>query len=162
MGAPPPSSGGAAIVGVLRFLSGYAAPYAALADALSSHRYVEACRHAFAIRMSLSDPGFAPEVNRDAVANLTEGGYVEALRRTTSDDAVLNLSRYGGQKWAQLKDADGEGAPVDAQEGDRRRRRRAEERTRADDEDVHASRKLRLFNYLEDHGTSSLSIVDKD
>eukprot|EP00584_Thalassiosira_punctigera_P022281 CAMPEP_0172560268 /NCGR_PEP_ID=MMETSP1067-20121228/87875_1 /TAXON_ID=265564 ORGANISM="Thalassiosira punctigera, Strain Tpunct2005C2" /NCGR_SAMPLE_ID=MMETSP1067 /ASSEMBLY_ACC=CAM_ASM_000444 /LENGTH=524 /DNA_ID=CAMNT_0013350027 /DNA_START=17 /DNA_END=1588 /DNA_ORIENTATION=+ len=160
VGSPPPSSGGGAIIGALRFLSGFTGPYSALADTLSKHRYVEACRHVFAIRMSLSDPKFAPEENANAVNDLTKGGYMEALRRMTLDDAVLNLSQYGGQKWAQLKNTDGTGALVDAQEGDRRRRRA--ERARVDDSHNIAPRNLRLFNYLEDHGTSSLSVVDKD
>jgi len=157
VGAPPPSSGGGAIIGALRFLSGFVTPYSALVDTLSKHWYVEACRHVFAIRMSLSDPKFAPEENANAVKDLIEGEYMETLRQMTLDDGVLNLSQYGGQKWAQLKDSDGKGALVDAQEGDRRRRT---ERTRINDSHV-VSRNMRLFQYLEDHGTSSLSIVDK-
>ncbi|KAL7553322.1 hypothetical protein ACHAWF_016603 [Thalassiosira exigua] len=162
VGAPPPSSGGSAIVGALRFLSGFSVPYSALADALSKHRYVEACRHVFAIRMSLSDPKFAPEDNAAAVRDLIEGEYMEALRKTTSDDGTLSLSRYGGATWARLNDTEGTGALVDAQEGDRRRRRTTSARTsrRTGGSDV-ASRNLRLFNYLDDHGTSSLSVVDK-
>lgn len=130
-------------------------PYAARADTLSKHWYVEACRHVFAIRMSLSDPAFAPEENAAAVADLLEGRYMESLRRTTADNATLRLSQYGGRKWAQLKDADGDGALADAREGDRRRRqRRRASRT--------VARSARLFGYLEDHGTSSLTVVDKD
>mmetsp|Transcript_6807 Transcript_6807/g.14752 ORF Transcript_6807/g.14752 Transcript_6807/m.14752 type:complete len:296 (-) Transcript_6807:135-1022(-) len=87
---------------------------------------------------------------------------METLRRMTLDDDVLDLSQYGGQRWAQLKNTDGGGALVDAQEGDRRRRRRAE-RTRdvSGSRNNRVSRDMRLFNYLEDHGTTSLSIVDK-
>lgn len=152
-GAPPPSSGGAVIIGALRFLAGFAMPYSALVDTLSKHWYVEACRHVFSIRMSLSDPGFAPEENSKAVKDLVEGEYMENLRKQTLDDSVLNLSQYGGPTWAKLKDSDGKESLVDAQEGDRRRRL-ASEGTPA--------RHLRLFNYLEDHGTSSISVVDKN
>ena len=100
--------------------------------------------------MSLSDPKFDHGVSLDAIKDLIEGDYMEMLRQKTLDDGVLKLSEYGGQRWAQLNDTDGKGGLVDAQEGDRRRRRTAEER------------QLRLLNYLEDHGTTSLSVVDKD
>ena len=159
VGAPPPSSGGGVIIGALRFLSGYATPFASLADTLSKHRYVEACRHAFAIRMSLSDPKFAREENADAVNDLISGDYIGSLRNVTMDDDVLRLSQYGGMKWAQLKDTEDKGALIDAQEGDRRRRRTSEV---AHSTITARHRKMRLFNYLEDHGTTSLSVVDKD
>lgn len=149
VGAPPPSSGGAAIIGALRYLSGFASPYSAQLDTLSKHWYVEACRHVFAIRMSLSDPKFAHDENANAVKDLIEGEYMEVLRQDTVDDAVLNISQYGG-RWAKLNATEGEAAPIDAQEGDRRR---TTER---------AARNLRLFNYLEDHGTTSLTVVDKN
>ena len=68
----------------------------------------------------------------------------------TIDDQVLNLSQYGGEKRAQLEDTDGEGALKDAQEGDRKMLRSESER-----------KKVRLFNYLEDHSTTRLSIVDE-
>jgi len=151
VGAPPPSSGGAVIMGALRFLSSYTTPLSAFVDTLSKHWYVEACAHAFAIRMSLSDPKFYPKENSDAVADLISNGYMESLRKNTSDDSVLSLSQYGGVKWAQLKDSDDTENLVDAQEGDRRRR-----------VESNKQRKLRDFNYLDDHGTTSLSVVDKD
>jgi gamma-glutamyltranspeptidase len=104
VGPGPPSSGGGAVMGALRFLLGYAAPYSSSYDTLSQHRYVEACRHVFAIRMSLSDPKFDPDTNANAVRDLIEGYYMEMLRVGTLDDAVLNVSQYGGPKWAQLKE----------------------------------------------------------
>ena len=99
--------------------------------------------------MSLSDPKFDHGVSLDAIKDLIEGDYMEMLRQKTLDDGVLKLSEYGGHRWSQLNDTDGKGAFIDAQEGDRRRRGTAE-------------RRMRLFNYLEDHGTTSLSVVDKD
>ena len=56
LGAPPPSSGGGAVISIIRFLLGYQTPYATFFRTLSQHRFVEAMKHAFAIRMSLSDP----------------------------------------------------------------------------------------------------------
>ncbi|GKZ00415.1 hypothetical protein MPSEU_000994400 [Mayamaea pseudoterrestris] len=144
VGVPPPSSGGAAIIGAVRFLSGYQTPLASYSDTLSRHRLVEACKHVFAIRMSLSDPAFDAETVGQAVADLISGNYMESLRNITSDEEVLAVSKYGGPKWAQLKDSDVNHNVTDAKEGDRRRRLR------------------RHFGYLNDHGTSHFSVVDKD
>lgn len=152
-GVPPPSSGGAAIVGIVRFLAGYQTPWASFAKTLSVHRFVEACRHAFSIRMSLSDPAYNTATVQDAVRDLVQGSYMEELRRATLDNTTLPLSRYGGAKWAQLNDTDGNAEAKDAKEGDRRRQRGRERGRR---------RLWREFGYLEDHGTSHFSIVDKD
>jgi gamma-glutamyltranspeptidase len=111
---------------------------------------VEALRHAFAIRMSLSDPGFYANKTMSAVHDLVSGSYMEVLRKSTRDNDTLPLSMYGG-KWAQLHDTDGEKAVQDAHEGDRRLRRPTTTR-----------RLARPFGYLEDSGTSSLSVVDKE
>lgn len=147
VGVPPPSSGGAVVLGAARFLAGYKTPLAAAADTLSKHRIVEAMKHAFSIRMSLSDPLFNTEVNQAAVADLTTGEYMESLRLMTPDNCTLRLSQYGGDKWAQLNDDDTMKDAQDAHEGDRLRRPR---------------RLARPFGYLEDNGTSHLSVVDKE
>ncbi|KAL7499582.1 hypothetical protein ACHAWT_007195 [Skeletonema menzelii] len=150
VGVPPPSSGGATLIGLLRFLVMFTLPLASQADTLSKHYYVEACKHVFAIRMSLSDPKYDRETNLHAVTDLVKGNYIKMLQKMTLDDKILNLTQYGGEKWAQLQDSDGKGDLKDAQEGDRRMLRSESER-----------RSLRLFNYLEDHGTTSLSVIDK-
>lgn len=146
-GVPPPSSGGAAIVAIARFLAGYETPFSSFAETLSIHRYVEACRHAFAMRMSLSDPDYNTQIVRDVVRDMVEGTYISDLRKATRDNTTLPLSKYGGTKWAQLNDTDGGADAEDAKEGDRRKRRR---------------RLWREFGYLEDHGTSHFSVVDAD
>lgn len=143
VGVPPPSSGGAAIVGAMRFLATFLTPFASFPETLSVHRVIEASRHVFAIRMSLSDPNFGGATNEDAVRDLVEGSYMAALALATLDNGTLPLSQYGGKKWAQLKDTDGNGAVADANEGDRRKL-------------------ARRFGYLEDSGTSHFSIVDAD
>jgi gamma-glutamyltranspeptidase len=156
VGVPPPSSGGAVIVGALRFLKGYAEPLATLADTLSVHRMVEALKHVFSIRMSLADPAFPFHNNvtnattQDAVEALISGSHMENLRRITKDNAILNLSQYGGDKFAQLSDADGQAEAEDGKEGDRRQRQ------------IRRRRLLDPFGYLQDQGTSHLSVVDKD
>ena len=153
VGVPPPSSGGAALIGALRFLSGFKTPFAGagLADTLSVHRMVEAMRHVFAIRMSLSDPTEvfgSTNITAAAVHDLLQGDYMESLRRLSRDNDTLPLSLYGGPKWAQLNDEDASNNAKDAHEGDRRKQRR----------------RLagRPFGYLEDSGTSHLSVIDKD
>jgi gamma-glutamyltranspeptidase len=148
VGVPPPSSGGAAVIGAARFLAGYTSPLAAFADALSSHRMVEACKHVFAMRMSMSDPSYNSMMGLDAVKDMIEGQYMAKLREATRDNETLPLSQYGGTKWAQLLDTDGAANATDAKEGDRALLR---------------GRGLyRRFGYLEDHGTSHFSVVDKD
>jgi gamma-glutamyltranspeptidase len=155
VGVPPPSSGGAAVIGAARFLSGYLTPFVSFADTLSKHRMVEALRHAFAIRMSLSDPAFNTNTTLEAVRDLTQGSYMEQLRKLTLDNDTLPLSVYGGSKWTQLHDSEGKAQGIDAHEGDRRRR--------LGSVDELSGRELaRRFGYLEDHGTSHLSIIDKD
>jgi gamma-glutamyltranspeptidase len=145
VGIPPPSSGGAAVLGAVTFLSGFVEPLATFSETLSMHRIVEASKHVFAIRMSLSDPAYNTEVVQSAVQDMLDFAYMGSLRRDHYvDNITLPLSNYGGPKWAQLNDTDDSIANVtDAKEGDRRQL-------------------LRPFGYLEDHGTSHFSIVDKD
>ena len=135
VGAPPPSSGGAAVIGAARFLVGYKERRSHFGTALSKHRMVEAMRHAFAIRMSLSDPLYNKNMTNAAVRALIHGKHMEALRKYTMDNETLPLSRYGGQ-FAQLTDDQGRDKVIqDAKQTDR---------------------------WLENHGTSHLSVVDKD
>jgi gamma-glutamyltranspeptidase len=86
VGIPPPSSGGATLIGAARFLSGYKGPLASAPDTLSVHRTVEALRHVFAIRMSLSDPAFYTNKTRTAVQDLVSGNYMQELRQATLDN----------------------------------------------------------------------------
>ena len=148
VGAPPPSSGGAAVIGAARFLSGYNKD---ARNSPSEHRLLEAMKHAFSIRMSLNDPAFHERVNvTDAVEDLVYNGYMETLRKATFDHKVLPLSQYGGTKWAQLNDAAGQGDGKDANEGDRKRRLRLRDAQNPN------------FGYLEDHGTTHMSVVDAE
>ncbi|KAL3914838.1 MAG: hypothetical protein SGARI_008325, partial [Bacillariaceae sp.] len=110
-------------------------------------------RHAFSIRMSLSDPLYNTDLNEAAVNDLVRGEYMESLRLRTKDNATLSLSEYRGEKWAQMTDEDVSKEGQDAHEGDRRHRLLRE----------HGHRSLaRPFGYLDDNGTSHLSVVDND
>ena len=80
---------------------------------------------------------------------------MESLRKITKDNDTLSLSQYGGEKWAQMTDKDVSQEAKDAHEGDRRHRLLRE--------DASNHRLLaRPFGYLEDNGTSHLSVADKD
>lgn len=158
VGVPPPSSGGAVIIGALRFLAGFGTQVASFAD--TSVHVVEALKHAFAIRMTMGDPAFplgnevTNATTQDAVEALIRGPYMEELRLDSSSaDLVLNLSHYGGPRFAQLHDSDGQSEGKDAKEGDRRRLLRENQQQR---------RLFNRFGYLEDRGTSHISVVDTD
>jgi gamma-glutamyltranspeptidase len=173
MGVPPPSSGGAAILGAMRFLSNFTLPLSSYKDTLTMHRIVEACKHVFAMRMGLSDPDYNTDTVQTIVHDLVVTSYMEVLRtRYYMDATTLPLSQYGGSKWAMLNDT--QLIPhqniTDAQEGDRimtatnplqppppqRQRRRRKLESHSTDRSVQRS-----FGYLDDHGTSHFSVVDQ-
>jgi gamma-glutamyltranspeptidase len=153
----PPSSGGAAILGALRFLANFTLPWASALSTLSMHRLVEACKHVFALRMSLSDPDFNTDTVQAVVQDLISGSYMDELRRRHYlDNTTLSVSRYGGPKWALLKDSEIEihTNVTDAKEGDRPFRSKSYQR-------MHLRKLQRSFGYLNDHGTSHFSVVDR-
>lgn len=90
-------------------------------------------RHVFAIRMSLGDPLLNKNEKEAAVRALVHGKHTEALRSFTMDNSTLPLSRYGG-RWSKLRDNQA-GAKLNPKKGDGR---------------------------LENHGTTHLSVLDKD
>lgn len=156
VGAPPPSSGGSVVIGAARFLSGYKEPFSTFDDTLSVHRMVEALKHAYSVRMSLSDPEFYPAQDAAAVKDLMTGDFMEKMRNLTLDDDTLPMNLYGGDKWGFLTDADlAEGKAEVTEEGHDNRRLRGEQSS-------NKKRRLRGWQYLNDHGTTHISIVDKD
>ncbi|GMI46393.1 hypothetical protein TrCOL_g11177 [Triparma columacea] len=132
-GAPPPSSGGATVLAILRFVSGFPTPFAADLDTLSQHRLSEGMKHAFAMRMSLADPAFYPDVGT-VVEDMVSSSFIDDLRESKySDNDIQTITDYGGS-WSLLNV------------------------TSSDPPNRH----LRGFQYLEDHGTTHLSVVDAD
>ncbi|GAQ91012.1 gamma-glutamyltranspeptidase [Klebsormidium nitens] len=100
LGAPPPSSGGATVIQILKTLSAFDMPLAAL-GALGTHWIAEAFKHAFAMRMSLGDPEF---VDVTAVlADMLSSDFAAQVRANISDDRTFPPEYYGG-KWSQLDD----------------------------------------------------------
>ena len=156
VGAPPPSSGGAVVIGAARFLSGYQEPFSTFKESLSVHRMVEGLKHAYSIRMSLSDPEFYYNQTKAAVNDLMSGDFMERMRKATLDDDVLPMNKYGGSKWGLLTDDDvAKGRAEVTEEGHDNRRRRLGASSQN-------HRDLRGWQYLNDHGTTHISIVDKD
>jgi gamma-glutamyltranspeptidase/glutathione hydrolase len=81
--APPPSSGGVALIQILNILEGYNVRAFGHNSAAHVHHLVEAMRRAFLDRAGhLSDPDFAPV----PVARLVDKHYAGRLRRTIDPD----------------------------------------------------------------------------
>lgn len=90
-------------------LAGYDLPLAG-SGSLGIHREIEAMKHAFALRMSLGDPGpqgahskksFVPDLEK-ILDDMLSFQYAESLRQMVHDDGVLNVTEYGG-KWNVIK-----------------------------------------------------------
>jgi gamma-glutamyltranspeptidase len=128
-------------------------------DTISEYRIVEAMKHAYSIRMSPSDPNFYANVTEAAVKDLMTGPYMESLRQTIQDDDVLHMWAYGGKKWSQLSDSDAEKTKLVVSEEGHNNRRRLRG---VEDSFGNERRRLAGFQYLNDHGTTHFSIVDKD
>ncbi|PRW56746.1 gamma-glutamyltranspeptidase 1-like [Chlorella sorokiniana] len=98
IGAPPPSSS-AAVLAALEILAGYEQPLAG-SGSVGVHRMTEALKHAFALRMSLGDPGPTPElpfVDLSAILSaLNSSDFIDSLRSSISDSGTLPFSAYGG------------------------------------------------------------------
>jgi gamma-glutamyltranspeptidase len=116
VGVPPPSSGCCVVIGAARLLSGYKEAMSVFDDTLSEHRIVEAMKHAYSIRMSLSDPNFYATVTEAAVKDLMTG------RRLAKQSRMMMCYT----KWSQLSDSDAEKTKlvVSGERHDNRRRLR--------------------------------------
>ena len=172
MGVPPPSSGGAALIGALRFLSNFTVPFASYPDTLTMHRIVEACKHVFSMRMSLSDPDYNTPIVQDVVHDFVASSYMDQLRQSYYNDTstLRLLSLYGGTKWSLLNDTETimHQNITDAKEGDRTfkqqrqsRRQQQQHQDQSKRPKDHQRQTQRTFGYLNDHGTSHFSVVDQ-
>ncbi|KAI5066330.1 hypothetical protein GOP47_0018954 [Adiantum capillus-veneris] len=100
-GMPPPSSAGACIALVLNILAAYPDPFQAVEGPLGLHRMVEAIKHAFAIRMNLSDPDFVNVTK--VVSTMLNATYAAELQSLINDNKTYPSPYYGGS-WSQLND----------------------------------------------------------
>ena len=66
------------MIGAARFMTGYTDSIATFPDTLSKHRLVEAFKHVFSIRMSMSDPAFS-NVTHDAAKDMVSGDYMDSV-----------------------------------------------------------------------------------
>ncbi|CAI5461697.1 unnamed protein product [Closterium sp. Yama58-4] len=90
--APPPSSGGAVILHVLKILQGYELPLAS-AGVLGLHRVVESLKHAFAMRMHLGDPAFVNVT--DVIRDMLSDEFAARLRSAIHDNMTFPPDHYG-------------------------------------------------------------------
>ena len=87
---------GAAVLMALLYLSLLPTPLATASDGLAAHMQLEALKQAFAMRMSLGDPSFVPDVQQVLDVMLSPA-FSRALAINHSDTATRPSSEYGGR-----------------------------------------------------------------
>ncbi|KAL7098656.1 hypothetical protein ACP275_09G031700 [Erythranthe tilingii] len=96
---PPPASGGAVVISILKTLSKY--NNKGVSAPLLVHRTVEALKYALALRMRLGDPGF---VNISSALNsMISDSTAEKVKNLINDNKTFDPPHYRS-KWAQLND----------------------------------------------------------
>ncbi|KAL9141778.1 hypothetical protein ABFS82_14G126900 [Erythranthe guttata] len=97
--APPPASGGAMLILILKILSNY--KETGVTNSLGKHRFVEALKYALARRMGLGDPQF---VNVTSILkNMISTNYAKGLKKRINDKKTYDPAHYGS-KWSQIYD----------------------------------------------------------
>ncbi|KAK9096820.1 hypothetical protein Sjap_022317 [Stephania japonica] len=100
LGMPPPSSGGVGMILMLNILSQYEIP-SGLCGSLGLHRFIEALKHQFAVRMNLGDPDF---VNvSGVVSDMVSLKLAKELKKTIFDNMTFSPNHYGS-RWNQIID----------------------------------------------------------
>ncbi|XP_038995720.1 glutathione hydrolase 1-like [Hibiscus syriacus] len=97
---PPPSSRGVSMVLALNILTQYTVP-SGLSGSLGTHRVIESLKHAFTVRMNLSDPEFV-NVSK-FVADMISPEFSKKLKKTLNDNMTFGPIHYGG-RWSQVHD----------------------------------------------------------
>ncbi|KAK4485963.1 hypothetical protein RD792_008616 [Penstemon davidsonii] len=98
--APPPASGGAVTVLVLKILEQYGFP-SGISGPLGIHRTIEALKYALAMRMELGDPDFVKIYN--TLTSMLSTSTARKLRSMINDAKTYPSNHYGG-KWRQKRD----------------------------------------------------------
>ncbi|KAL7098657.1 hypothetical protein ACP275_09G031800 [Erythranthe tilingii] len=96
---PPPASGGAMVILILKTLSMY--NNTSVRVPLLVHRTVEALKYALAMRMDLGDPGFVNVTT--TLRKMISTRTAEKLKNLINDNRTFDPPHYGS-KWAQLDD----------------------------------------------------------
>ncbi|KAK4756938.1 hypothetical protein SAY87_007065 [Trapa incisa] len=99
-GMQPPSSGTVGLSLVMNILNSYGDPNAAKGD-LGLHRFVEALKHMFSLRMNLGDPKFV-RVN-EYVSKMLSPSFARQIKEEIFDNTTFPSSYYM-YKWSQLED----------------------------------------------------------
>ncbi|KAG8379073.1 hypothetical protein BUALT_Bualt07G0050300 [Buddleja alternifolia] len=92
--APPPASGGAMIILILKILSNYKAN--GVPTPLRIHRAVEALKYALALRTNLGDPEFVNVTK--VVADMISTSFAEKVKNWINDNTTFNPSHYGSKR----------------------------------------------------------------
>ncbi|XP_012831123.1 PREDICTED: gamma-glutamyltranspeptidase 2-like [Erythranthe guttata] len=95
--APPPASGGAMLILILKILSNYKAT--GEFNSLELHRFVEALKYALAMKTSLGDPQFANVTN--ILEKMISTSYAKVLKSRINDTKTYDPAHYGS-KYALL------------------------------------------------------------
>lgn len=80
---------------VLNILAAYPDPIQAVMGPLGLHRMVEAFKHAFALRMNLSDPDFVNVT--DVLNSMLNATFAGELQKLINDDRTYPPTYYGGR-----------------------------------------------------------------
>ncbi|KAI3908737.1 hypothetical protein MKW98_029287 [Papaver atlanticum] len=100
LGMPPPSSGTLGLSLVSNILSSYGS-LDFLKGPLGLHRFIEALKHMFAMRMNLGDPKFVNITKYEA--DMVSPSFAAKLRHKILDNTTFS-SEYYLPKWSQLDD----------------------------------------------------------
>ncbi|KAL8042127.1 hypothetical protein ABFX02_09G030700 [Erythranthe guttata] len=96
---PPPATGGAMLILILKILSNY--KKTGISNSLERHRFVEALKYALATRIGLGDPGFVNVTN--ILKKMISTRYARGLKKRINDKKTYDPAHYGS-KWSQIYD----------------------------------------------------------
>mmetsp|Transcript_137651 Transcript_137651/g.239320 ORF Transcript_137651/g.239320 Transcript_137651/m.239320 type:complete len:654 (-) Transcript_137651:1362-3323(-) len=113
LGAPPPSSGGATVSAILKFMAAIRRPMNLMQGPLTQypHHLAEAMKHAFAMRMHLGDPAFVNVTG--AVRAMTDDEWMHQLQLKLEEWDTHPDPRYYGGSFSGLGASDARRLPED-------------------------------------------------
>ncbi|KAM7512932.1 hypothetical protein LguiB_011807 [Lonicera macranthoides] len=100
LGMPPPSSGTLGVSLVLKVLNSYGTSNEAKGP-LGLHRFIEAMKHMFAIRMNLGDPDFVNITK--TISEMLSSSFAKKIQQRIFDNTTFP-SEYYLPRWSQLQD----------------------------------------------------------
>jgi len=109
LSSPPPGSG-AILAGILGLVGGYKPTPADRRSPLGWHRFLEACKFAYARRTLMGDwkhaesEGLEDEVS-ELVTNLTSSTWLDSTRGKISDTQTVNNASFYGAEFFNVEDA---------------------------------------------------------